>query len=84
LSLTLTAINDSRCKQGVQCIWSGEIAPVFSLSRPSTTAQELRLGTVRNMATSLDGYKFTLQDATLQIATVIVSNVTSTNAKKNP
>src|SRR5688572_22663536 len=29
MKLTLTAINDSRCKPGVQCIWEGELSPAF-------------------------------------------------------
>lgn len=45
LAITLTEINDSRCKPGVQCIWAGELSATFALSRGSDLQQEIILGT---------------------------------------
>lgn len=43
--VTLTEINDSRCKPGVQCIWAGELSATFALSRGSDPQQAIILGT---------------------------------------
>ncbi|MFA5778241.1 MAG: hypothetical protein WC870_02000 [Candidatus Paceibacterota bacterium] len=65
LEMTLKEINDSRCPEGVQCIWMGEISGAFVVSGGKfTSAKEFRLGTVNNKSISLEGYVFSLKDAT--------------------
>lgn len=74
--LWLTAIEDSRCKPDVQCIWSGELAAVFSLGHAGiepVVDQTIRLGTVNNKSVSTDKYVFTLESATETTATIIVT-----------
>ena len=75
LSITLKEINDSRCKDGVQCIWEGELSPVLLIEGGtlSVAAQEVRLGTVRNKNVTVGQYTFGLSQATENTATVVVS-----------
>lgn len=73
MTVSLTALNDSRCKPGVQCIWQGEIGAVFAVSRAGDAPEELRLGTVRNKSASFAGHTFTLKSATTESATIVVS-----------
>ncbi len=72
LTVTLKELNDSRCKPGVQCIWQGEIAAVLSVKNGSLT-DEIILGTVNNKSVSSRGRLFTLQSATPETATIVVS-----------
>lgn len=46
LTLTLLAVDDSRCPKGVQCVWAGELAARVgvSVSGPDGGSLELRLG----------------------------------------
>lgn len=74
--LWLTAIEDSRCKPGVQCVWAGELAAIFSLGHAGiepVVDQTIRLGTVNNKSVSTDKYVFTLESATETTATIIVA-----------
>jgi hypothetical protein len=42
--VTLNAINDSRCKPGVQCIWAGELAAEVTYKHLSEEPRTLHLG----------------------------------------
>ncbi len=73
LSVVLKEINDSRCKEGLQCISMGEISAVFALSGSGfNPSKEIRLGTLNNKSISLGGYTFSLKDATKTNVTVRV------------
>lgn len=72
LSLILKEINDSRCKPDVQCIWQGELSALFDV-RINGSSEEIRLGTVNNKEVSLKGYTFSLEDATENNVTIIIS-----------
>lgn len=75
LVMTLTEINDSRCKPDVQCIWQGELAPVFSVSGGAffKSLRQIQLGTVNNQSVTQNGYTFTLKSATEASATIVVT-----------
>jgi hypothetical protein len=77
LSVTLTKINDSRCKPDVQCIWAGELAPVLTVSggRFAKSLQEIQLGTVNNTSVTQKEYKFSLLSATEESAKVVITSV---------
>ncbi|MFA6227108.1 MAG: hypothetical protein WC631_01330 [Candidatus Paceibacterota bacterium] len=80
LSIILEEINDSRCKPDVQCFWQGELSALFSINKDGYS-KEIRLGTVNNKKTSSQGYTFSLEFATEDTATIIVSvNSISDNA----
>lgn len=74
MKLTLTAINDSRCPAGVQCIWAGELSPVFTLVAVDKSSQEVILGTSRTPSVTVKNYTITLTNATTGETTVTVSN----------
>jgi len=76
--LTLKEIGDSRCPKGVQCIWQGELSPLF-VSTANGTSDEIRLGTVRQESISLKGHTYQLEAATEDSATVRVSLENGTN-----
>jgi hypothetical protein len=78
LSITLKGINDSRCKPGLQCLWQGELSALFSVNIKGSLG-ELRLGTVNNKSTGLNGYTFSLESATEGSASIIVSLNQSSN-----
>lgn len=71
--LKLTAINDSRCKPDVQCIWAGELSPVFVLYDVNQSSQEFTLGTVRTAKVTVKNYLITLKNATTDQVTITVS-----------
>jgi hypothetical protein len=75
MTVTLTAIEDSRCPKDIRCVWAGELAAVFSV-RASATALEavdLRLGqTTRPQAAAL-GAEVTLAAITEETATISVT-----------
>lgn len=74
LTVTLKEINDSRCKEGVQCIWAGELSLLFFISDATTTStSELRIGTVNNKIDTHDKHVFKLESATENTAQIIVS-----------
>ena len=76
LTIKLKEINDSRCKEGVQCIWAGELAGTFLVSggvfSPSV---EIILGTTNNKSVTVKGYTFTLQKATEDSITIIIQKI---------
>jgi len=73
MKLTLTAINDSRCPVGVQCIWEGELSPVFTFFGADQTSQEIILGTSRTPQVTVKNYMFILTAATTQQTTITIS-----------
>lgn len=75
LNVMLEKINDSRCPQDVQCIWAGELSAILKLSGGKLKAdKEISLGTTNNKSVSLlEGYKFSLQDATTDNIDIIVA-----------
>ncbi len=77
LRVTLTAVNDSRCKEGVQCIWQGELSPVVELSGGTLSGPAVAaLGTVRSRSAEAGPYSVTLVDATETTATFSVDVAT--------
>lgn len=74
LSITLSKINDSRCKSGVQCIWQGELGVELVVTGGGfgDNLQSINLGTVRSPAVGEGGYTFTLKSATERGATIVV------------
>lgn len=72
-SVTLTEINDSRCKLGVQCIWAGELSATFTLSRGSDFQKEIILGTLTAPSMAVKEYTFSLQEITEKSATITVN-----------
>lgn len=75
LSVLLKEINDSRCPQGVQCIWAGELSGIFTLSGGNFTAsKEINLGAINNKKIILEGYTFSLHNITENSATILVEN----------
>ncbi len=74
LHVTLVEISDSRCPEGVVCIWQGELSPVVGLSGGTLPADAtLTLGTVRAKAASTGNYAITLVAATETTATLSVA-----------
>jgi hypothetical protein len=75
LSITLKAVNDSRCPAKVQCVWAGELAPelVVHGGALADNGQTFSLGTVTAKEHALDGYVVALADASSSTATLIVS-----------
>lgn len=81
LILSLRQINDSRCKKDVVCIWAGELSAVFEASggRLKISSQEITLGTVNNKSVISGGYIFSLEGATENSATIVVSSAPAAN-----
>lgn len=75
MRVTLLAINDSRCKPDVQCIWAGELSAMLRVEGPEDTApvREMTLGTVRGRAAEASGYRFELKDASESFVTLAVT-----------
>lgn len=75
LTVSLKEIQDSRCKPGMVCIWSGELAPLFSITGGNIgdSTKEVRLGPVRTNKITESGYVFELKSATETTATITVS-----------
>ncbi len=74
LVVTLAEINDSRCKEGVTCIWAGELSPRFvMLGGNITEFKEVRLGTTTKKSVTQSGYTITLDSATENTATITVT-----------
>lgn len=74
LTVMLTQINDSRCKQGVVCIWAGELSPVFTVFGGSMgTAQEVRLGTQTVKQVTKNGYTFELKNTKETSVTIVIT-----------
>jgi hypothetical protein len=79
LTVTLKEINDSRCKPDVQCIWAGELSPLFHITGGNfrTTLNEIRLGTTNNTSVTSAGYAFTLKNAIETEVTITVTKDTN-------
>lgn len=78
LVIVLDAINDSRCRPNVQCVWAGELAPQLTLSGGKVgAAQTVLLGTQRARERKLAGYRLALLDASGDAATLIVTRRTA-------
>lgn len=75
LNLKLARIEDSRCRQGLQCVWAGELAPVLELrgGLAGEKTTELRLGTGSAPEKPLGRYRFVLRQATPDSASIAVS-----------
>src|SRR3990167_2824138 len=71
--VTLVKINDSRCKQGVVCIWAGELSPEFIVTYGNELGENMQitLGTTNNKKITKNGYTFTLEKLTETTATII-------------
>ncbi len=73
LTVTLQSIADSRCKQGMVCVWAGELSGTFVLSGQNTPPQtEFTLGQVTGKSITLGNYQFTLNNITETSATLLV------------
>jgi uncharacterized protein YkwD len=77
LTVTLIAINDSRCAPDVQCIWAGELSPQLSLTGGDLkqTQSQLSLGTSRTEPQTIGAYTVTLGTTTEDSAVIIVSKL---------
>lgn len=66
LQVSLDKVDDSRCKQGMQCVWAGELAPTIHIrgGLAGDVIQEIRLGATTKRSLSIAGYDFMLRDAT--------------------
>ena len=74
LTVILKEINDSRCPEGMQCFWMGEISGLFAFSGGALTApKEIRLGTVNKRSVSWKSYNFSLKDATENSITIEIT-----------
>jgi hypothetical protein len=76
LIVTLVEINDSRCKQGVVCIWAGELSPLLRIAGGTLgeSQKDVRLGTATAHSVTESEYTFILQEATKTTATITVTN----------
>ena len=78
LVVTLAEINDSRCAEGVACIWAGELSPRFVLLGGNVTeVKEMRLGTTTKTSAVQNGYTINLSAATENTATITVTKATA-------
>jgi hypothetical protein len=77
--VTLVAINDSRCKTGVVCIWAGELAYQVKLQGGSINQEtEIKLGTVTAKSVTQSGYTLTLEEADENSITITVTEESDT------
>ncbi len=75
LRLTLNKIDDSRCPAGVQCIWAGELAGMFTIKVGTlANTEKVRLGTANNKKVIQGGYTFELISATEKSITISVKS----------
>ncbi len=73
LKVVLKKIDDSRCPEGVQCIWAGELSAVLTVSLGKLSKnQEIHVGTMVNKTLAIENYTFSLKDVTENTATVLV------------
>lgn len=75
LQVTLLAVNDSRCSEGVQCVWAGELSPVLSvlLLDEGAAPVEVTLGTTTRKEAQALGRTFKIEATTEDIATILVT-----------
>jgi hypothetical protein len=69
LVVELEAIEDSRCKPDVVCIWAGELNPVLRVGKARS---EVRLGTTTKQSVTFGNYTFTLNSAIATTANITV------------
>lgn len=79
LTVILIGIDDSRCKPGVQCVWAGELSPLFRITggNAGKSLKEVRLGTSTAKSMTVNDYVFTLQSATEISAAITVTKKTA-------
>lgn len=77
LEVTLTAIEDSRCKPDVQCVWAGELAAALSVGLANAEAApiEVRLGQTTKPSATAYGFAFDLTAITETAATITVTKI---------
>ncbi len=74
LIMTITGMSDSRCPEGAQCIWAGEIGVEITIVGGAiTTGQALRLGSLIETTKKIGPYTLALITATPYTLTVSVS-----------
>lgn len=75
LEATLLRIDDSRCPKDAQCVWAGELAPVFTLrgGRLTEGSVTVTLGTLRSPSAEAGPYVVTLREASEDRATVEIA-----------
>lgn len=78
LRIMLREINDSRCKEGVQCVWEGELSAVFEIDGGlyGRETVELQLGTKQNTTSSRNDYTIMLVAAETANVTIQVTRDT--------
>lgn len=66
LAVSLVSIDDSRCKEGVVCVWEGELSANLRVSGGSITgvSKEVRLAGSTARSVTVDGYSLMLREAT--------------------
>jgi|GEM_PF-3137484 len=75
LKVFLKSIDDSRCPEGVQCIWAGELSYTFTLSKDGKSIGEVRLGTMTAKTATVGEYTFTLKEGKkVEVIISIVKN----------
>lgn len=63
LTLTFTALNEeSRCPEGVQCVWAGQATITVEASKPGSSPASSALTVPSPNTTSYSGYSITLVD----------------------
>lgn len=70
-SITLLRVDNSRCPADVECVWAGELSPIFTVTVDGQKT-ELKLGTMTAEKGGVSGYHFSLLDAGLDFAKVKV------------
>jgi hypothetical protein len=81
LTVTLKEIKDSRCKEGVQCIWEGELSPIFSATGGAVgaTSSLIEFATVHHpYPVILPKYMFTMIGTTDLDTTISIWKSTTT------
>jgi hypothetical protein len=78
LIMTITGINDSRCPEGAQCIWAGEVGVELTIVGGALTSGEaIRLGSLTETTKKVGPYTLALITATPYTATITVSHTSS-------
>lgn len=77
LVVDVHTINDSRCPEGVVCIWAGELGVTLAAHTPSGRTQEIILGTTTQPEVTSLGYTFTLVDITETSVTLRLSQAST-------
>lgn len=75
LSITLSEINDSRCKPEMVCVWAGELSPTFTVmgGNMGSLPQEIQLGALTAKEVTKNGYTFELKNVTENTASIVVT-----------